>query len=74
MKALFLRGGRFMTFGSGGSVASASAANVSMIRFTHSIWITVSGRSTPINGPTIAMVSATTLTVSWNSMNRWMLR
>ena len=37
MKASLRRGGSFMTPGSGGSVASASAAKVSMIRLTQSI-------------------------------------
>ena len=45
---------------------------MSMIRFTHSIWMTVRGSLTPMNGPSRATPRAATLIVSWNRMNRWM--
>ena len=35
----------------GGSPAKARAPSVSIMMFTHSIWITVTGVSTPMNGP-----------------------
>lgn len=57
----------------GGSVASASAPSVSMIRFTHSSWTAVKGTVPPAHAATKLTVNATTLTVSWNWMNFWML-
>ena len=50
-------------------MASAKAAKVSMIRFTHSIWTGVKGDSFRITAPKKAMKIATTLTVSWNCKN-----
>jgi hypothetical protein len=47
----------------GGSVANASAANVSMIRFTHNICTAVSGGSVNIIAPENTMKRATRLTV-----------
>ena len=69
MKASLLRGLCSMTSSLGGSVAKAKAAKVSMMRFTHSICVTVSGRSTPMKGPSAAIPHAATFTVSWNTMN-----
>jgi hypothetical protein len=56
----------------GGSEHSAIAANVSMITLIHKSCSTVNGGRTPKNGPKNAIVSALTLIVSWNWMNRWM--
>jgi hypothetical protein len=50
----------------GGSVARASAAHVSMIRLTQSIWTEVRGGSSLATPPKNTMNMATTLTVSWN--------
>ena len=74
MKSERPRGLSFMTAGLAGSVASASAAKVSMMRFTQSIWMTLSGIATPMKGPSKAIVSAATLMVSWKTMKRWILR
>ena len=63
-----------MTERDGGSDASAIAAKVSIMRLTHSIWVTVSGDCIPMNAPHITMRHATTLTVIWNRMKRCMLR
>jgi len=41
------RGGSFITFGSPFSMASARAGAPSVIRFSHSSWITVSGAGSP---------------------------
>ena len=57
------RGASCITDGVGGSDANAMAANVSMIRFTHSIWVTVSGDCIPMNAPHSTMRHATILTV-----------
>ena len=48
------------------------AANVSMIRFIHSICVTVRGDCVPMNAPTSTKKQAVTFTVSWNSRKRWM--
>ena len=64
------RGESFITSGSGGSVANASAAKVSMIIFTHSICIAVSGISTPRPGPITAVDTAATLIVNWKTIKR----
>ena len=58
--------------GDGGSEARAMAPNVSIIRFTHSICVTVSGDSVPKNEPNITNRHAATFTVSWNSRKRCM--
>ena len=49
---------------SGGSPAYASPARVSIIMLIHSICITVTGVSTPINGPIIDMPTAQRFIVS----------
>jgi hypothetical protein len=51
-------------FTSGGSVAKARAARVSMIRFTHNIWTAVKGESLSMTEPKKTMNIATTLTVN----------
>jgi len=62
----------FITLIDGGSDANAIAAKVSIIRFTHSIWVTVSGDLIPgMKAPTSTIRHAATFTVIWNSMNRW---
>ena len=43
-----------------------------MMRFTHSICVTVSGSEVPKNAPSSTLSRATTLMVSWNTMKRWM--
>ena len=48
------------------------AAKVSMMRFTHSICVTVSGLCVPMKAPLRTMKHAATLTVSWKSRKRWM--
>ena len=60
-----------MTVSLGGMEARAKAAKVSMIRFTHSICVTVSGSSVPIIDPNNTISKATKLIVSWNTMKRW---
>jgi hypothetical protein len=40
---------------------------VSMIRFTHSIWVMVKGDSVPISEPSITMIHAATFIVSWKA-------
>ena len=62
------------TFGSAGSDDNAMAANVSMIRLTHSIWVTVSGESTPRKAPTRTSRHAHTLIVIWKYMNLLIFR
>lgn len=64
MVAFFLVGGLYMTSRRGGSVASASAAKVSMIRLTQSIYTAVRGESLKMTEPMKTMHKATTLTVS----------
>jgi len=49
---------------SGGSVARARAARVSMIRLTHNIWTAVNGESLSITDPKNTINIATMLTVS----------
>ena len=44
-----------------------------MMRFTHSIWVTVKGDSVPRMDPISTMRHAATLMVIWNKMKRWML-
>lgn len=50
----------------GGSVASARAAQVSIIRLTQSIWTEVRVGSSLATPPRKTINIATTLTVSWN--------
>ena len=71
MKSVLLRGFSFMTLSLGGIDAKAKAAKVSIIRFTHSICVTVNGNSVPTNEPNSTMNSATKLIVNWNTMKRW---
>ena len=47
-----------------GSKEKAMPARVSITIFIHSIWITVTGVSTPINGPIIEILTAHRLTVN----------
>ncbi len=72
MKSLCLRGFSAITSGLGGMEASAMAAKVSMMRFTQSICVTVSGSAVPKKAPSRTLNSATMLMVSWKTMNRWM--
>ena len=72
MKALRSRGLSRITRSEGGSEARAMAAKVSMMRFTHSICVTVSGLCVPMKAPLRTMKHAATLTVSWKSRKRWM--
>ena len=72
IESVSLRGFSFKTSFDGGSEASASAAKVSIMRFTQSICVTVSGDSVPRNAPTSTIRQADTLMVIWNVMNRWM--
>ncbi len=53
----------------GGSVANANDAKVSMIKFTHNIWIGFKGDSFKIAAPAKAITKAVMLTVSWNCKN-----
>lgn len=64
IKSLELRGLCFMTSMSGGREANAPAAKVSIMRFTHNIWVTVIGSSEPNMEPNNTMMSAATLIVS----------
>ena len=58
----------------GGSVPSARAPIESMMRFTHSSCTGVSGGTAPgMTAEKKFRASATTLTVSWNTRNFWML-
>mmetsp|Transcript_16662 Transcript_16662/g.65071 ORF Transcript_16662/g.65071 Transcript_16662/m.65071 type:complete len:281 (-) Transcript_16662:1748-2590(-) len=68
-----LIGGLCSSFSVGGSVASASAPMLSMIRFTQSSWIAFSGVPMRSTAPKNAIASAATLTVSWNWRNFLML-
>lgn len=70
MKSSVLRGFSFMTSALGGIDAKAMAAKVSIIRFTQSICVTVSGSSVPKKAPNKTLANATTLIVSWNTMKR----
>ena len=72
MNAWRERGGSFITCSVGGSEASAMAAKVSMMRFTQSIWVTVSGDCVPRKAPASTTRQAHTLTVVWKRMKRWM--
>ena len=57
-------GGTSSRLSVGRSVASASAPNVSMIRFTHSSWTAVNGTSPDDTAATKLIVSAATFTVN----------
>ena len=70
IKAFEFLGFRFITSGLGGSEAKAPAANVSMMRFTHNICVTVMGSSEPNKEPSNTIIKAATLMVSWNKINR----
>ena len=72
MKSVCLRGLSFITSRDGGSEASASAAKVSMMRLTQSIWVTVSGSSVPMTEPPSTSSKAVTLTTSWKKRKRCM--
>lgn len=50
-------------------MAKANAARVSMIKFTHNIWIGVKGDYLITTAPKKAMKMATILTVNWNCKN-----
>ncbi len=50
----------------GGSVARARDAKVSMIRFTHNIWMLFKGELLSTTEPRNAITRATKFTVSWN--------
>ena len=63
IKSVTLRGLSFITECCGGSDANAMAAKVSIIRFTQSICVTVSGDSVPINAPISTIRQAATLIV-----------
>ena len=63
IKACRGRGFSFITEAEGGSEARAMAANVSMIRFTQSICVTVSGDCVPIKAPESTIRHAATFTV-----------
>ena len=67
------RGLLFITSLDGGREASASAAKVSIMRFTHNIWVTVSTGSGVMNAPIITVRQAVMFTVSWKRMKRCML-
>ena len=64
MNECLLRGGLFITDSDGGNEARAMAAKVSIIKFTQSICVTVSGDSVPMNAPISTIRHAATLTVS----------
>ena len=72
MKASRRRGLSLITSREGGSDANAMAAKVSMMRFTQSICVTVSGSSVPMTDPPSTSSSAVTLTTSWKKRNRCM--
>ena len=70
MWSVILRGLSFITKGLGGKEAKDIAAKVSMMRFTQSIWVTVSGDWVSRNAPNITITQAITLIVNWNRMKR----
>ena len=74
MKSVCFLGFFLITSLSGGSDASAIAAKVSMIRFTHSIWVMVRGSSVPINEPPNTSSRAVTFTTNWKKINLCILR
>ena len=62
----------FITLSVGGRADSANAANVSIIRLTHSICVTVNGDSVPMKAPQRTRKHAATFTVNWNNKKRCM--
>ena len=74
MKSVRRRGFSRITSGVGGSEARAMAANVSMMRLTQSICVTVRGDCVPRKAPMSTMRQAATLMVIWKSTKRCMLR
>ena len=68
------RGGWSIYWRSEGSPAKARAPNVSIMMFTHSIWITVTGVSTPRKGPIKDTPTAHRFMLNWNTMNFRMLK
>ena len=70
--ALTERGCSFMTVFVGGNDANANAAKVSMIKFTHNIWVTVNGDYATMNAPMTRIKQAATFTVIWKRMKRLM--
>ena len=72
MKASRWRGLSFITASEGGKEAKAIAAKVSIMRFTQSICVTVSGESVPIKAPANTVQQAARFTVIWKRMNRCM--
>ena len=66
------RGRSRITRLSGGSDESAMAAKVSMMRFTHSICVTLSGESRPMKAPASTMRQAQMLMVIWKRRKRLM--
>ena len=69
MKWFLFLGLSFIILGSGGSDANAPAAKVSIIKFTHKSWVTVNGNLPQKIAPMKSIVRATTLIVSWKSIN-----
>mmetsp|Transcript_11196 Transcript_11196/g.46999 ORF Transcript_11196/g.46999 Transcript_11196/m.46999 type:complete len:661 (-) Transcript_11196:570-2552(-) len=68
------KGLRSISFGLGGSVASANAPSESMIMFTHSRGTAASGSSSmPAHAEMKLRLTATTFTTSWNCRNLRML-
>ena len=65
---LFL-GFSFMNLERAGSPPNASAASVSITRFTHRIWITFSGEARLSSGQMNDIRTAATFMVSWKMMN-----
>lgn len=64
-----LKGSPFSTESSGGSVAKANAAKVSMIRLIQRSWAAERGDSARKNEPTAIVIRAERLTVNWNCKN-----
>lgn len=62
-------GGSLKMLSTGGSVDSAIAANVSMIRLIHRSYTALSGHSPKKQIPTMTSKITETLTVSWNCKN-----
>lgn len=73
MYSFFLYGGLFRRSSLGVSVARASEARESMIRLTQRSWMAASGEYKMMHDPMKEVMSATTLTVSWNYKNLLML-
>ena len=62
-------GARSNNASTGGSVANANDAKLSIIKFTQSIWTAPKGLAWKKIAPIIAKVTATMFTVNWNWMN-----